>query len=227
MNVYWLEQTLDDVPADDSWLSAYELERLSRMRFPKRRGDWRLGRWTAKRAVAAALHLSSFSEVEIRATPGGAPEALVSNLPPAVAISLSHRAGRALCVVAQPGVALGCDLELIEPRSDAFAADYFNETEQRLLACAGRAERFQLLALFWSAKESALKALQTGLRIDTRCVTVRRFADCGEGWLPLEVCLNGARVFHGWWQHTGTFVRTLVADPSPGSPALLQVASGL
>ena len=51
MNVYWLEQTEEDLPAEDDWLNASEMARLSGMRFPKRRVDWRLGRWTAKRAL--------------------------------------------------------------------------------------------------------------------------------------------------------------------------------
>ena len=35
-------------------------------------------------------------------------------------ISLSHRAGRAICCVSTSIAALGCDLELIEPRSSGF-----------------------------------------------------------------------------------------------------------
>ncbi len=35
MNVYWLEQTADDVPADNQWLSAGEIQCLSRMQFAK------------------------------------------------------------------------------------------------------------------------------------------------------------------------------------------------
>ena len=67
---------------------------------------------------------------------------------------------------------MGCDLEMIEPRSDAFVADYFTVEEQALVARASAADRSRLLALLWSAKESALKALRAGLRLDTRCVIV-------------------------------------------------------
>jgi 4'-phosphopantetheinyl transferase len=57
MDIYWLEQTEADLPAENQWLSAREMLRLARMRFAKRRTDWRLGRWTAKRALAASLNL--------------------------------------------------------------------------------------------------------------------------------------------------------------------------
>ena len=54
---YWLEQTEADVPAVNEWLSAEERARLADLRFHKRWTEWRLGRWTAKRAVAWWLNL--------------------------------------------------------------------------------------------------------------------------------------------------------------------------
>src|SRR6516164_3359283 len=179
MNVYWLEQTEGDVPPHHDWLSANEAARLNDMRFAKRRADWRLGRWTAKRALAAYLNLPShpqaLTDIELRPASSGAPEVFFANKPAAVTVSLSHRAGSALCAVALSGAALGCDLEIIEPRSDGFVADYFTPEEQALVAEASAPDRPWLLALLWSAKESALKALRTGLRLDTRCVTIETF----------------------------------------------------
>ena len=57
MEVYWLEQSAADVPAEDEWLSESERTVLAGLRFPKRRADWRLGRWTAKCAAAGYLNL--------------------------------------------------------------------------------------------------------------------------------------------------------------------------
>ena len=78
MNVYWLEQTEADVPAENDWLSANEAVCLNGMRFAKRRADWRLGRWTAKRALSVYLdvpaHPQVFKKIEIRPAPSGAPE---------------------------------------------------------------------------------------------------------------------------------------------------------
>src|SRR5262245_23332046 len=129
MNVYWLEQTLADVPQDDDWLSPAEAVRFSQMLVRKRRDDCRLGRWTAKRALAATLglpvHPRVLAEIEIRAAQSGAPEAFIHDRPADATVSLSHRDGVGLCVVVRAGVALGCDLEVIEPHSGAFIADYF------------------------------------------------------------------------------------------------------
>ena len=79
MDVCWLEQTEADVPAENDWLNASEAARLNAMRFAKRRADWRLGRWTAKRALAVCLNLPfdrrALAGIEIRSAPSGAPEA--------------------------------------------------------------------------------------------------------------------------------------------------------
>ena len=229
MDVYWLEQTEADVPPEHAWLSANEVARLNGMRFAKRRADWRLGRWTAKRALAVYLNLGThpqvLAKIELRPAASGAPQAFFANEPAVVAISISHRDGRAVCALAPSGVELGCDLEMIEPRSDAFIADYFATEEQDLIAQASMTTRSRLLALLWSGKESALKALQAGLRLDTRCVIVS-CVDASidfNGWSPLQVCYTNDRVFHGWWQYTENILRTLVADPPADLPILLKI----
>jgi 4'-phosphopantetheinyl transferase len=235
MNVYWLEQREADVPVEDGWLSAGEAARLTGMRVAKRRADWRLGRWTAKRALAIYLglpsHPSALAHLEIRPASSGAPEAFFAGQAAAATISLSHRAGMAMCAVTPAGAALGCDLELVETRSDAFIADYFTLGEQALVARALAADRPRLLALLWSAKESTLKALREGLRLDTRRVVVNlgdwdRPLTSSHGlpdWRPLQVGLAAGQTFHGWWRHTGSLVRTIVAVPPPAEPIALAI----
>lgn len=225
--VYWLEQTEADVPAENDWLSARESVYLGSLRFAKRRTDWRLGRWTAKCAVASFLNLltdaQGLAQIEIRPASSGAPVIFIANEPAAVAISISHSSGAAVCAVAMPGVELGCDQEVIEARSDAFVADYFTESEQALVARVSVAERSRLVTLLWSAKESALKALREGLRLDTRSVTVSPINGAFnlDGWSPLQVRCADGRSFQGWWQQGHGIVRTVVANPPPDSPILL------
>jgi len=56
-HIYWLGQTQADIPAGNDWLSVSECVCLNGLHFAKRRDDWRLGRWTAKCAVASFLNL--------------------------------------------------------------------------------------------------------------------------------------------------------------------------
>jgi len=240
METHWLEQTEADLPSHGDWLSADEAVLLSHLRFTKRRADWRLGRWTAKCAVAACLNLPGdprpLREIEVRPAPSGAPQVFVRNRFAAVTISISHRAGVAVCAIVMGGAQLGCDLELIEPRDGSFVADYFTSEEQELISRAPQADQPRLVTLLWSAKESTLKALRQGLRVDTRCVAVtfdaqtdhenaagglRQYSEV-DRWRPLQVRHAEGEIFHGWWQSTGLLVRTLVGSPSPLPPLFLK-----
>jgi 4'-phosphopantetheinyl transferase len=239
METYWLEQSEADLPAHDDWLSAEETVLLSCMHFAKRRADWRLGRWTAKCAAAAYLNIPSDShslrQIEVRAAASGAPELFLADLPAAVTISISHRSGIALCAIASGGVQLGCDLELIERRDPSFVADYLTNAEQNLISRAADEHRSGLVTLLWSAKESALKAMREGLRVDTRRVEVSLETDPADAvhpvrqwsgsnrWRRLQVCNGNGEVFHGWWHSAETLVGTLVGAPAPLQPLFLRV----
>lgn len=209
--------TLSEVPAGDDWLSASERETLAGLTIPARRRDWRLGRWTAKRAVAAVLDGTA---VEVRAAGDGAPEALVAGRPAPVTISISHRAGLGACLASGARQPAGCDLELVEPRSPALARDFFTPAELALVAGAGPGGRDLAVALVWSAKESALKALRQGLRLDTREVEVDLLPGASQGWRGLRV-RHGERAFGGWWRLEGRHVLTVVMAPPSAPPALL------
>ena len=228
MSLRWLSQGMADAPADDAWLSPREAAWVARMRFPKRRSEFRLGRWTAKKALALFLgrdaSATALRTIEIDRAPDGAPAPLVDGLPAEASVTMTDRADQAVCLVGPPGTALGCDLELVEPRSDAFVADYLTPAEQGLVAAAGEGEARDLLAnLVWCGKESALKVLRTGLRRDTRSVEVS-FPEGGtvDGWAPMSVRAVEGTVFPGWWQRFGAFVLTLAAtDPfAPPRPLI-------
>lgn len=241
---YWLEQSAADLPEHNEFLSAEELICLNHLSFPKRRNDWRLGRWVAKRAIAAYLEQSgdpaALAKIEIRSLPSGAPEVSLISRSAQVSISLSHRSDTAICVVAPSGTRIGCDLELIEPRSDSFVADYFTINEQALISQTSREAQALLVTLLWSAKESALKAMQLGLRVSTRLLEVRPDTISSEirpawrvvcpvalpnselhcrdaaidVWHPLHVIASDTPAFIGCWRHTAGLVRTIALEDS-------------
>ena len=222
MDVYWLEQSQADVPDANDWLSSQELLRLDRLVFPKRHSDWRLGRWTAKNAVASCMQMAgiSLAEIEIRAAKSGAPEVFLRGSPLRITISLSHRDGIAACALVLEIARLGCDLETVEPHGEAFLADYFTAQEQEFIR--GGQDRDCLAAILWSAKESALKLLGEGLRMDTRAVVVSLSGASREGWNALQVRhQSSGEIFQGWWYQSGRVIRTVVGNPAPISPISL------
>ncbi|HEY6794600.1 MAG TPA: 4'-phosphopantetheinyl transferase superfamily protein [Kineosporiaceae bacterium] len=228
----WLARGEQEMPVGDAWLAPAERARLAGLRFTKRRTEYRLRRWAGKHAVAAVAGLEASAErlatIEILNHRGGAPYVQLDGEPLDVDISLTDRAGWAVCLVSDRAGAgdgpatVGVDLELVEPRSDGFVQDFFTADESAHVRSlpAGQA-RYVAANLFWSAKESALKILRTGLRADTRSVEVR-LTEPGEllrtdGWSPLEVREPSGRCFPGWWRRDGVFVLTVAYD-RPGEP---------
>ncbi len=217
---YWLEQRESDVPSGDAWLSRAERERSESMHVPKRRSDWRLGRWTTKLALASFYQLPAdpevLAEIELRAADSGAPVLFHRGEMSSVAISLSHSCGNAFVTIAPSGRNIGCDLEKIEPRSAAFIEDYCTESELHLIDVVAPEDRPLLVNLLWSAKESVLKLLGVGLRGDTRSISVlidKRSLGMGEEqWLVFQARCSSAQSFHGLWRSSNCFVRTVAAE---------------
>lgn len=212
MHAGWLTALDADVPRGSGWLSPVELEVLDGLSVLKRRSDWRLGRWAAKRAVAAWLRCD-VGQVEVVAADDGAPEARVDGRPGPVSLSLSHRAGHALALVGEPGLPLGCDLELVEPRSDAFVTTWLGAGEQRLVAEAPEPDRPRVANLLWSAKEAAAKARRQGLRVDVRRAGVALGSPRSDGWAPMRVTWSEEGLeTDGWWREDGEFILTVAAS---------------
>ncbi len=231
--IYWLVQSDADLPAGTDWLTPAEASRLATLRFPKRRHDWLLGRWTAKRllqdviAQTELIH-APLSELEIATCPDGAP--LARWTPPAgprrqFTLSLSHSGDSAFgALILGQAAALGADLERIAPRPEAFSAAYFTDAELAQVDCAPARLHDQLITGLWSAKEAALKAVRLGLTVDTRAVECRLAppSTALASWATFSVRWDAQRVprplpaLQGWWRLAGDFVVT-VAAPAAAS----------
>jgi 4'-phosphopantetheinyl transferase len=194
------------------------------MEFTKRREEAFLARYTAKMTVARFLGRPTdpvaLRAITITNAADGAPEVMVDGAPAELVIAMTDRADWAVAAVLAGHDRIGCDLELVEPRSELFVRDYFTSREQ--LATQESAEPALAANLIWSAKESALKALRTGLRRDTRSVEVRVDADAGNGWNALTVVAAEGTEFPGWWVRYGEFVLTMAAACSTATPQSLE-----
>jgi 4'-phosphopantetheinyl transferase len=221
----WLTRCTADVPPGDGWLGSRERAVLAGLRIPRRREDWRLGRWTAKAAVAAHLGADP-ARIEILAADDGAPEAWLDGAPLPLSVSLSHRAGRAVAAVSASPDAVGCDLELVEPRSPAFVREWLAPREQALVAQRAGAERDMLANLLWSAREAAAKFRREGLRLDVRRAEVVLGAAGGGDWHRFAVRWpDGAPVTSGWWRSEPGWVLTIAGGPALQPPSRLSAPS--
>ena len=215
----WLTRALADVPRHDGWLSEREREILSTLRIPKRRADWRLGRWAAKAALAAWQGVP-VAGAEILPAADGAPEALAGGARMPMRLSVSHRAGRALVAVGNVPGTLGCDLEALEPRSPAFVREWLRPAERQVLNGLDGELRDLAANLFWTAKEAASKARREGLRLNLRQATVGpgRLAHALGSWERLRVEWEDGPVELGWWRREPGWVMAVVSDPASDMP---------
>jgi phosphopantetheinyl transferase len=220
--IAWLTRSLPDVPEGDAWLGPRERDLLAGLQSERRRTEWRLGRWTAKLAVAGGLGLAS-GDVEVLATPGGAPAAHAHDGLAPIALSLSHRGDRALAVVADAGCRLGCDLEPIAPRSDAFVSRWLSAAERGAVDAAGE-DRDRVANLIWTAKEAAAKALGEGLRLDVREAVVE-LADpaySNGAWRALSLSWQRSERIAGWWRDEPGWVMAVASEPGAAAPEELR-----
>src|SRR5512133_270240 len=215
----WLTRSLADAPRGNDWLSGRERAAFPKRGLDRRKSDWRLGRLAGKAAVGSLLGVEP-ARVEVLAAGDGAPEAHLDGEPSQAALSISHRAGRALAVATRAPAALGCDLELLEPRSQAFVRDWLAPPEQKLVEGVPEGRRSLVTNFMWAAKEAAAKARREGLRLDVRGAAVRAqgVAEPTDGWRPLEVHWPGGERITGWWREEPGWVMTVVADPPSRAP---------
>jgi 4'-phosphopantetheinyl transferase len=223
----WLVRGEEQVPAGDQWLTGTEAARAAGMRFTKRRNEYLVRRFAGKCAVATAVGLPadpiSLGRIGVLNRMTGAPYVEVDGRTLGLDISLTDRAGWAVCLVGPDLGAVGVDLEIVEPRSDGFVSDFLTPAEQAVVAADPSRDWHDAAAnLIWSAKESALKVLRTGLRADTRTVEVvledPTGISAGAGqWQRLSVA-SGARRFPGWWRRDGVFLLTVVAASGLAEP---------
>lgn len=212
-----------ELPADTSWLGPLERRHLGHLTHPKRRVDWLLGRWAAKQAILqmpeAGLSCEDARRLEIMPDDNGAPRLKLAGRPLALALSLSHREGAGLAAVSVRGD-VGCDLEWLEERSEAFIQDYFTRPERQWIDVADPDRRALMANGFWSAKESLTKMLGKGLTVDTRSILVESFvADDARCWQPLRIRYQpDGRCFSGWWRQQDNWILTVVTETETGPP---------
>jgi phosphopantetheinyl transferase len=247
----WSDAGLPPRALAERWLCAEEHARFGAFKVEKRREDWLVGRVNAKALVADALEYRygvrlDGAAVHIARQPSGAPDVriiggagAVPERPP-MSITNSHSHGHALCALTwvdgfenrRPLMAVGADLEWVEPRSDGFVRDFLTPPERAWWGAAEGERRHERANLVWSAKEAVLKVVQRGLSIDTYWVTCVPSADREHDWLaamltpvdgewePLDVTTDPRFPTHGLgfrvvWREIMGFVATIAV----GCPA--------
>lgn len=171
-------------PAAAASLSDDEWERASRFVFARDRH-----RFVAAHAALRAL-LSLHTGIPgalLDFTPGAFGKPALAE-PAGVRFNLSHSQAVGLIAISDEAE-IGVDIELMRPMPDAedLARAHLTEAERRALAALAPARRDRAFLACWTRKEACLKAVGTGLGIDTRSFEAGLLEDdAREVRIPLE-----------------------------------------
>lgn len=199
------------------FLGEQEKIEWDRLKVPKRKREWLSARLIVKKLIRASipeLEQVPFSKIQILKEPSGAPFILVENgKQTRVEISFSHSHEHVFAACSSEDIRFGTDLEWIESRSKEFVEDYFTENEIRQVLSSDPDQADLITTVIWSAKEAVLKALRTGLSLDTRKIEIGFTTEPSEkeGWLRLEI-KPPSRLL---WRREGDFVETLCILEKP------------
>jgi phosphopantetheinyl transferase len=214
-----------------------ERAHLAGLKAHKRRREWLLGRLAGKEVLRRHVQerhdvALQWTDLSILPSADGAPEITVANKAvPALALSLSHRAG--FVVVAaddhSDGWCFGVDIESVEPRIEAFLNDYFTDRERQHLSLDNRLERDRLVTVYWCVKEAVLKAVRKGLSVSADRVEVQQLHADGSVAVRVDRDLSKGSVVARCWhlpQHVVTWAAvdqagTVLTPPQAPYPAQL------
>jgi phosphopantetheinyl transferase len=190
--VFWSVQQFDSIPEDLDWLSLAEQNRYHQFRFPKRQNEWLLGRWAAKNLLRNLLTGSDtfqFRDLSIQNEDSGAPFAMWNDQRLEGSLSISHRGEQAVSAFCyDPDISIGIDLEEMEAKSRGFVEDYFTKPEAGMVFALSIEKQALAASLLWSGREAIVKALQIGLRIDTRQMAFNLPSlATNVDWQPIEI----------------------------------------
>jgi len=156
-------------------LTTREAAQCANLDGPRRRRDFRAGRLAAKRAANGVQRSHPHCRIQVSSLADGAPrlgflDREGRERPCDARLSISHRDGLAVAVVAPPGVRVGVDVE----RAGSVplqAVRYFLTSVEREMAS------WVDPTVLWSLKEAAWKALGLGRSVPFQAMELRGGAD--------------------------------------------------
>jgi 4'-phosphopantetheinyl transferase len=164
-----------------TFLHPSEMARLERFPAESRRESFLLGRYVAKRAVAALRADAPMPSIEVVSGIFGQPvvrNSLPTRLPPP-AVSVSHTRAVAVAAACEPEQILGVDVEALDPRRSGVFESSLTPSE----LAAGREGAGCDLGpnILWAMKEALSKALRSGLTTSFEVLQTAGFTRTGAG----------------------------------------------
>ena len=154
------------------WLDGGARARRSRFLVQRPRREFRLCRAALRALLCRRLGCTN-DALAFAAAEHGKPFAVLDGAPAPVSFNVSHSGCHGLIAVADRG-RIGVDIEerVIRHDIDGVLRTAFASDEQADLAAASGRQNTELLFRFWTMKEALIKALGSGLSVDTASFTL-------------------------------------------------------
>ncbi len=209
-----------------------EVETYLKFKVPKRKREWLASRWLVKYLVAkvnAQNGTLPLNTITIQKMESGAPVAVIEGVGRVGWLSMSHSRDAVLVGYSPDAECrFGVDLEFIEPRSPELLEDFFTPFEIQWVSSSPENKKEFRANLVWSAKEAYLKAIEQGLRVETRTIEIKPLPvqELNNGWERLDFSAHGSSVsvWSLWFMHAHDYVLTLCL-PATFTPPNLDVVS--
>jgi phosphopantetheinyl transferase len=209
-----------------------EVKEYLKFRVPKRKREWLASRWLVKYLVAKVNAQNGnhpLNTISIQKMDSGVPAAVIEGVGKVGWLSMSHSRDAVLVGYSSDAACrFGVDLEAIEPRSAEMLEDFFTPAEIQWVSSSPDNKPELRANLVWSAKEAYLKAIEQGLRVDTRKIEIKPLPvqELFNGWERLGFSANDLNVLDWslWFKQVPDYVLTLCL-PATSTPPDLDVVS--
>ncbi len=171
-----------------SFFHSQEKRYYDGLKFEKRRKDYSLGRYVAKRSVGLFSGEKDLSRIEIKNGVFNQPIVKYGN-EQNLQVSISHCEHMGAAVAFQEDHPMGIDIERISSKTAKIIESQIDEDEKELIRNRERTPDFMLI-LLWTSKESLSKVLKTGLTVPLNLFKINRIIDKGEYFISIYENFN-------------------------------------
>lgn len=165
----------------DDYLHLDEKDYLKTLKYEQRIRSYLLGRYAAKKAVAALLDDDHLTKIQIINGVFNQP-VILHDSPIRIQVSLTHCDDLAAAIAFPEIMILGIDIEKINSRLTRTVEAELTSSE-KLIAARLSCTYESFVTIIWTLKESLSKALKTGLAVPLHLLEVKNIEDKDGYWV--------------------------------------------
>lgn len=165
----------------DAYLHLDEIDYLKTLKYEQRIRSYLLGRYAAKKAVAALLDDNHLTKIQIKNGVFNQP-VILHDSPKRIQVSLTHSNDLAAAIAFPEIMILGIDIEKINSGLTRTVEAELTSSE-KIIAARLSCSYESFSTIIWTLKESLSKAIKTGLSVPLQLLEVKDIEEKDECWV--------------------------------------------